>query len=223
MNESDDHNRRPVQFPGLYYDAVYVDYLAAIGAFLGDMDNFTPIIRHNGLPLLGNFYYGTITAAVQWIILKITGYASVGTLRVGNLGYIAIIGCLIYLMTRNILRKKIIPAVFAIFGVSTQNSLIILRTQYYIMLPGCILFLLSIVFLIRGIRINKMGKGKNLLLAGIFQGLAFYGYFDSLVTNILGYSGFAKLILLIGVFIILFVLEMPAYTLTTANSPKWKK
>lgn len=171
---------REIQLPGLYYDAVYPDYLAAIGAFPGKTDNFTQITRHNGLPLLGNFYHGTMTAAIQWIVLKIVGYASVETLRLVNLGYIALLGCIVYMMGRRTIKNNIVPAFMAILCVTSQNILTISRTQYYIMLPGCICFMLSVTFLVSGIHEKDKRKIRNLFMSGIFQGLAFYGYFSFL-------------------------------------------
>ena len=171
---------RELQLPGLYYDAVYPDYLAAVGAFPENTNNFTQITRHNGLPLLGNFYHGTTTAAVQWIVLKITGYAGVETLRLVNLGYIAILGCIIYMMGRRATKNNFIPASMAVLCVTSQNALTISRTQYYIMLPGCICFMISVIFLVSGIHRKDKKKIRNLFMAGIFQGLAFYGYFSYL-------------------------------------------
>lgn len=86
-----------VELPGVYFDAVYPDYLAAIGAF-PEVDNFTQITQHTGLPLLGNFYHGTLTAAVQFVVLKCFGQASVYTLRLTNMFYIAIIGTVYFPM-----------------------------------------------------------------------------------------------------------------------------
>lgn len=258
---------RMIQLPGLYFDAVYPDYLAAIGAFPSDTDNFTQITRHNGLPLLGNFHHGTLTAAVQWIILKITRYAGVETVRLVNLGYISTIGCLIYLMLRKALKNNILPVLMAVLCVTAQNSLTISRTQFYIMLPGCILFLISAIFLIRGLQSEDKGKTKNIFTAGLFQGFAFYGYFsflflalgslffllkkekvkkiynimvyiwgiicgsilyfwgyyDSLVTNLYGISEIAKIVLIIGCMAILLLMGIPVYILLFSENLKAKK
>ena len=72
-----------IYLPGVYYDAVYPDYIAAIGAFPG-VDNDTYLARHVGLPMLGNYYHGTMTAGFQYVILKCIGYASQLTLRAAN-------------------------------------------------------------------------------------------------------------------------------------------
>lgn len=61
-----------IKSPGVYFDSVCPDFIAAVGAFPG-VDNFTQITQHVGLPLLGNFYHGTLTAGVQFIVLKCTG------------------------------------------------------------------------------------------------------------------------------------------------------
>lgn len=168
-----------LELPGVYYDAVYPDYLAAIGAFRG-VDNFTQISRHVGLPLLGNYYHGTMTAGFQYIVLKCIGHANQFTLRIPNLIYLAITGSLIYTLCYQVSKSSLVPLLGTILCVTTPNVLAFPRTQYYIMLPGCVFFLSSISLIIKHL-VRKEEKEdfnpKILLWAGIFQGLAFYGYF----------------------------------------------
>lgn len=166
-----------IALPGVYFDAVYPDYLAAVGAFPGQ-ENFTQITAHLGLPLLGNFYHGTITAGIQYLVVKCVGQASVYTLRLVNLFYIAVLASLVFYIVYRVGRRF-----FAAFGVSllcvtAENIFTLSRTQFYIMLPGAIFFLLSICFLFELITVNN--KRVQILLAGVFQGLAFYGYFSYL-------------------------------------------
>ena len=162
--------------PGIYYDAVYPDYLAAIGAFPG-IDNFSQITKHVGLPLLGNFYHGTMTAGLQYIFLKCLGFTSQITLRIPNLIYYAVICSIIYELCRKICKSNIIPLAGALLCAIHPNVITLPRTQYYIMLPGCVLFFCSFFILFSAE--NGISKSKILLL-GILQGLAFYGYFTYL-------------------------------------------
>lgn len=171
-----------LRLPGLYYDAVYPDYLAAVGAFPG-VDNFTQITQHTGLPLLGNFYHGTITAGVQYVVLKCFGHANLYTLRITNLFYFAVAGSLLYALCRRLCHSVAIPLAGALLCVTAPNVLAFTRTQYYIMLPGCIFFMCSLYFLV--IAADKIRGGsrtvlREVILSGIFQGLAFYGYFTYL-------------------------------------------
>lgn len=165
--------------PGVYYDAVYPDYIAAVGAFPG-IDNFTQITKHAGLPLLGNLYHGTLTAMVQFLVLKCTGTSNVYTLRMTNLFYIGIIGSILFLFTRKISRKTWIPLAGALVCVTAQSTLLFSRTQYYIMLPGVVFFLLSCCILSGRYCMDAYCPESKLLLAGIFQGIAFYAYFTFL-------------------------------------------
>lgn len=174
-----------MDLPGVYYDAVYPDYLAAVGAFPG-VDNFTQITKHVGLPVLGNFYHGTLTAAVQYIVLKIVGHASVWTLRLVNLSYIAIHGIMIFMIGKRIYKQSVIPFVCALICVTSQGVLSISRTQYYIMLPGCILFLLSAVYLNKGMESLQDGRkaDQNILLSGVLQSQI---YWDILLILLLSW------------------------------------
>ena len=169
-----------VELPGVYFDAVYPDYLAAIGAF-PEIDNFTQITQHVGLPLLGNFYHGTLTAAVQFVVLKCVGQASVYTLRLTNMFYIAIIGTVLFMYAFKISKKWFPSLVGALLCVTSQNALAFSRTQYYIMLPGVLFFFLSVFVLHENLLIKKNSIEKFFVIAGIFQGLAFYDYFTFLL------------------------------------------
>lgn len=168
-----------IRLPGLYFDAVYPDYLGAVGAFRG-ADNFTQITRHVGLPLLGNFYHGTISAGIQYIVLKCVGHASQMTLRYTNLACFAILGSLVYFIGRRAGRSKLIPLAGVLLCVSAPNVLTIPRTQYYIMLHGCIFFFLSVIVLLVKTDGETEVPPNILVLAGVLQGLAFYGYFTYL-------------------------------------------
>lgn len=167
-----------IALPGVYYDAVYPDYIAAVGAFPGH-ENFTQITSHLGLPLLGNFYHGTITAGIQYLVLKCIGHASVYTLRLVNLFYIAVLACLIFYIVYQVGRRYAVALFVSVLCVTAENVFTMSRTQFYIMLPGAIFFLLSICFLFD--LIKSKNKRVGILLAGIFQGLAFYGYFSYLL------------------------------------------
>lgn len=166
-----------IVLPGVYFDAVYPDYVGAVGAFPGQ-DNFTQITAHLGLPLLGNFYHGTITAGIQYLVLKCAGHASVYTLRMVNLTYVAALGCLVFFIINKAGKQFTMAFSAAILCVTAENIYTMSRTQFYIMLPGAIFFLLSICFLFDLIQVKSRGIG--ILLAGLFQGFAFYGYFSYL-------------------------------------------
>lgn len=253
-----------VELPGVYFDAVYPDYLAAIGAF-PEVDNFTQITQHAGLPLLGNFYHGTLTAAVQFVVLKCVGQASVYTLRLTNMFYIAIIGTVLFMYAFKISKKWFPSLVGALLCVTSQNALAFSRTQYYIMLPGVLFFFLSVFILFENLLIKKNSTEKLFIIAGIFQGLAFYdyftfllmapaslavillheipskrktsiftylwaiaigsmfyffGYYDSLLVNIFGFSTIAKILLYAGCMLMLVVFFLP---LSVILCPKYKK
>lgn len=166
-----------ISLPGVYFDAVYPDYLGAVGAFPGH-ENFTQITAHLGLPLLGNFYHGTITAGIQYLVLKCVGHASIYTLRLVNLFYIAVLASLVFYIVYRVGKRFAVAFGVSILCVTAENIFTLSRTQFYIMLPGAIFFLLSICFLFEVAEVKN--KRVRILLAGMFQGLAFYGYFSYL-------------------------------------------
>lgn len=168
-----------IYLPGVYYDAVYPDYIAAIGAFPG-VDNDTYLARHVGLPMLGNYYHGTMTAGLQYIILKCIGHASQLTLRIANLFYFAVMASLLYILCRRVTKSLIIPLLGTLLCVTAPNVLTIPRTQYFIMLIGCIFFFSSLFLIYRNMERDESFMLKEIFLAGVCQGLAFYGYFTYL-------------------------------------------
>ncbi len=169
-----------IHLPGIYFDAVYPDYLAAIGAF-PEVENFTQITQHIGFPLLGNLYHGTITAAVQYLVLIIAGQANVYTLRYVNLFYFALIGCVMFCMLYKITKRYWLSLFGVLICVTGPNVISFPRTQYYIMLPGVIFLFLSIWILVDDFFISGVCAEEKLLLAGILQGIAFYCYFSYLL------------------------------------------
>lgn len=256
-----------IELPGVYFDAVYPDYLAAVGAFPG-INNFTQITQHVGLPLLGNFYHGTFSAAVQFIVLKCVGHASVYTLRLTNLFYIAIIGAILFAVSYKLSRKWVCSLLPAFICVTSQNALAHTRTQYFIMLPGVIFFLLSLSILFWNLLLNEETKQSWFVAAGIFQGLAFYvyfsflllvpaslilifrhesvhkrrestfcyiwsvvlgsilyfyGYLDSLLVNLFGFSTIAKILLILGCVLITLVLCFPILVVLNPRFKHYKR
>ncbi len=251
-----------IGLPGIYYDAVYPDYIAAVWAFPG-IDNFTQITKHAGLPLLGNLYHGTLTSIVQFFVLKCFGVSNALTLRMTNLFYIGIIGAILFVFSKKISNKYLLPLVGSLLCVTAQSTLLLSRTQYYIMLPGTIFFLLSCGIIVKQYCTENYCPESKLLLAGIFQGLAFYGYFtflflapvstliiilrekkghklsgaalflwgipigsicyffgyfDSLLVNILGICTLTRLLLFTGCALMLLILTLPVLVVL---SPKY--
>ena len=102
------------------------------------------------------------------------------TLRYTNLACFAILGSLVYFIGRRAGRSKLIPLAGVLLCVSAPNVLTIPRTQYYIMLHGCIFFFLSVIVLLVKTDGETEVPPNILVLAGVLQGLAFYGYFTYL-------------------------------------------
>lgn len=112
-----------IGLPGIYYDAVYPDYIAAVWAFPG-IDNFTQITKHAGLPLLGNLYHGTLTSIVQFFVLKCFGVSNALTLRMTNLFYIGIIGAILFVFSKKISNKYLLPLVGSLLCVTDRKSVV---------------------------------------------------------------------------------------------------
>lgn len=167
---------RAIEFPGLYYDSVNPDYLAV--HLLFPNDNTGANFSYYGFPLLGQLYHGTVTMFTSILGIFITGETSVALLRITN----AIMGAAACLFLYIILRKKscyyfIAGATVIALGISTNmNS--ILRTQFYVKIPGTVCLFISLYFLYRAFeQKDDETKLKKLLLSGILLGISFYSYF----------------------------------------------
>lgn len=166
---------RCIEYPGLYYDAVNPDYMA-VQLLYPQVENPLWIVPHTGLPLLGQLYHGTFTAWVQALVIGLTGNASLWTIRTVNMAYIVGICWFCYRVGKwaNI-QKGILYSGIAVIILSPQVYAMI-RTQYYIKLPGTF-FLLAAIYTLMKMRKNDLNKGKLLILSGVFCGLAAYTYF----------------------------------------------
>lgn len=102
------------------------------------------------------------------------------TLRIPNLIYFAAVGNLVYLLCRRVSKSNIITLIGILLCVTTPNVLTFPRTQYYIMLPGCVFFFGSLFLLCIEINRVEVFRPKVFLISRVLQGLAFYGYFSYL-------------------------------------------
>lgn len=167
---------RSIENPGLYFDAVYPDYIGAIFAFPG-VDNFYEICQCTFWPLLGNFYHGTVSAFLQFVVLKITGRATLAVFRITNVCLLATAVYIVFILLYKISKNYVTSIIVAALSVSTSNVFELTRTQYYVMLCGCIFMLISFCYTWKYF---SSGNATDIVIAGIFQGLAFYGYFTFL-------------------------------------------
>lgn len=166
---------RCIEYPGLYYDAVNPDYMA-VQLLYPQVENPLWIVPHTGFPLLGQLYHGTLTAWVQALVIGLTGNASLWTVRAVNMAYIVGICWICYQISKWVnIHKGILYSGIAVILLSPQVYSLI-RTQYYIKLPGTF-FLLAAVYTLMKISQNEQSKGKLLILSGVFCGIAVYSYF----------------------------------------------
>ncbi len=166
---------RCIEYPGLYYDAVNPDYMA-VQLLYPQVENPLWIVPHTGFPLLGQLYHGTLTAWVQTVVIGLTGNASLWTVRTTNMAYIVGICWLCYLIGRWVNINKIILYSGLVVIILSPQAYSLIRTQYYIKLPGTF-FLLAAVYALMKVSKNEQKKGKLLILSGVLCGLAAYTYF----------------------------------------------
>lgn len=160
--------------PGLYLDAVNPDYLAVQILFPQNSNpNWAP--AHSGIPLLGQLYHGTITVLLQLLIVGIFGKASPLTLKLSNITYIIAICWVMYLILKKLEVNKVISFLVINALILSPNVFSLIRTQYYIKLPGTLFLMLSMYFAILSIEQNR--HVFYLALSSIFLGIAFYSYF----------------------------------------------
>ena len=160
--------------PGLYFDAVYPDYIGTIFAFPG-IDNFYEITRCSFFPLLGNFYHGTISAMVQFLIQKVTGNACVEMIWGTNLFVIALIQFIIFSFLYDNTKRFFLSLVMVLVPITSDHIVGFSRTQFYIFLDGALFIFIAMMFMYK---LTLSLDEKDLIIAGLFHGLAFYGYFS---------------------------------------------
>lgn len=170
---------RNIHLPGLYFDAVNPDYLAAkILAGNKFINHFPP---WDTFPVLGNYYHGVMHTYFGLIFFKIFGF-SVFSLRIAQ----AIFGLGILLVSNKILASATGSRVFSLLIISVlaldPAFIFAFRTQNYITLSPVLFLLVSFYLLLlvrdRNKDTNSIDRCSALIiLSGIFSGLAFYGYF----------------------------------------------
>jgi len=165
--------------PGLYFDAVNPDYLAAkILAGNKYINHFPP---WDTFPLLGNYYHGVMHTYFGLVFFKLFGF-SVFSLRIAH----AIFGFGILLIANMILTRATGSRLFALLITAVlaldPAFVFAFRTQSYITLSP-VLFVLVAFYLLLLMRDRLDGSDHDggsravLILSGLLAGWAFYGYF----------------------------------------------
>ena len=172
---------RNIELPGVYFDSAITDYLAAFvinPSALGEKTTMS----HVGLPLLGGIYHGSLSMFLQLPILLIFD-ASPATLRVPYLLYYAISTYILYKILEKLTNWKIAFGTAVAWAVMIYGTTLS-RTQYDIMLPGLIFFLLAVfTFISKWDALcstdekSTVKAEKYCFLMGLSMGMAFYGYF----------------------------------------------
>ena len=160
--------------PGLYADAVMPDYIG-IRLLNPSTINATTELPNLGIPLLGQVYHGTATMFFSMIATIITGTTSMLQLRILNCIYGTIACFVIYRILKLLDTNKIISVGVPFALAASPNLTSMYRTQYYIFLIGNVCLLAAILFFIKWSK--STSESKNILVAGVFSGLAFYNYF----------------------------------------------
>jgi Dolichyl-phosphate-mannose-protein mannosyltransferase len=158
--------------PGLYMDGINPDYFAAI-VLNPEIKNSAWLIPFKGIPLLGNLYHG-----VQNLYIGLPIYGMLGTnifsARIATSLAGALIVVLAYLCIYRLSASRLL-ALLATLALATDPSFIYaFRMQSYIILGGAAWLMAALYCLSKPTGV--LGK-KILIVAGIFYGLAVYGYF----------------------------------------------
>ncbi|MBW2514543.1 MAG: hypothetical protein JRE21_08230 [Deltaproteobacteria bacterium] len=170
---------RNIHLPGLYWDAVNPDYLAA--KILAENDYTSHFMPWGSFPFLGNYYHGAMHTYFGLVFFNIFGF-SVFSLRIAH----AIFGLGILLVSNQLISKATGSKVFALLVCSLlaldPAFIFSFRTQAYITLSPVFFLLISLNLLVslRPRNGNSGGEisGISLIaLSGFLSGWAFYGYF----------------------------------------------
>ena len=147
---------RNIHLPGLFFDAVNPDYLAAkILAGNTYISHFPP---WDNFPILGNYYHGQMHTYFGLVFFKIFGF-SVFSLRIAQ----AIFGFGILLISNSILSKITGSRVLSLAIISLlaldPAFIFAFRTQNYITLSPLLFLLISLYLLL--LNLDKHGKSDQ--------------------------------------------------------------
>ena len=159
---------------GIYFDSVFPDYLS-VHVLNSKIDNPTMNFPYIGIPLLGQLYHGTVTVFLQIIVVGLLGKASLFSLRLCNAIWCSLACISMYFLMRKIhIRRTIVlfSEVCLIFNIAL---FMILKTQYYIKVPGTAFTFLAFLAFVSGKKREK--SFRYALISGLLAGLAFYSYF----------------------------------------------
>lgn len=167
-----------INLPGVYFDCAITDYLATIQIH-NSLGNETATMAHVGIPLLGGVYHGSLSMWVQLLILQFVEGSPI-SLRIPYVCYLLIIAFIIYEIVMLLCKNN--ATAFGGSCIFLTNSAVfsITRTQYDIMLPGAIFFLLMILFLFKNwnvLHTRSAEAYQKAYIVAFLLGLSFYGYF----------------------------------------------
>lgn len=159
---------------GIYFDSVFPDYLS-VHILNSDMNNPIMNFSYMGIPFLGQLYHGTITVFLQIIVVGILGKASLFSLRLCNAIWCSLACISMYLLLKKLEVKRTVILFSEYCLIFSIPLFMILKTQYYIKLPGVAFTFLAIVSFAYGQ--HKANNFRYAMLSGFLAGLAFYSYF----------------------------------------------
>lgn len=159
---------------GIYFDAVFPDYLS-VQILNPDINNPTMNFPYIGIPLLGQLYHGTVTVFLQTIVVGILGKASLFSLRLCNAIWCSFACISMYLLLKKLEVKRTVILFIELCLIFSIPLFMILKTQYYIKVPGTAFTFLALWVYACGK--YKASSYRYALLSGILAGLAFYSYF----------------------------------------------
>lgn len=190
-----------LSLPGLYYDAVNPDYIAA--KYLTGID---PYINHfppyTTFPTLGQLYHGVGHFYLSSVFFNIFGTSDISLRLMHSLLGLIIVLLSFILLKRLIGNNHVAFAVCAVLAVDPTLTFAF-RTQSYITLTPIIFTFISILLLLN----TKTNTILKLIISGFSSGLAFYGYFVYLFF--------------IPAFIILIINKQSNYKQNTKNIVIW--
>lgn len=159
---------------GIYFDSVFPDYLA-VHVLNSDIENPIMNFPYIGVPLLGQLYHGTVTVFLQIIVVGILGEASLFSLRLCNAIWCFLACMSMYLLLKKLEVKRTVILFIELCLIFSIPLFMILKTQYYIKIPGTAFTFLAVLSFVCGK--YKANGFRYALLSGFLAGLAFYSYF----------------------------------------------
>ncbi|GLQ89560.1 hypothetical protein [Dyella flagellata] len=164
-----------IHLPGLYFDAVNPDFVAAQKLHPTHLHNPSATLPSKIFPILGSLYHGVQNLYVDLPIFAIFG-CDVAPLRIAQASFGAVLLVAFFIVAQRLTRSTTLAMLGALGLASEIAFTASFRTQFYIVMGGATWLFVSLMLALQSNPDERVPMHR-LFWSGFFAGLAAYGYF----------------------------------------------